>query len=38
MCQRRRSNDGKIDMIMEAEVGVMSLLEGDHEPRNTGSH
>lgn len=38
MCQRRRSNDGKIDMMMEAEVGVMLLPEGDYEPRNTGSH
>ena len=26
----------KGDVMMEAEIRVISLLEGDHEPRNVG--
>ena len=26
----------KGDVMMEAEIRVISLLEGDHEPRNAG--
>ena len=34
---KREIESQRRDVMMEAEVGVMQLLTGDHKPRNAGS-